>query len=321
MSVIERAAKRLEELRKAGITVRSPKLAQDVSSGLPSAGIDPGGALAEDARSAADARPQPAAADREPLPNVVSQSVSIDLARLAASGFVTPEDPRSQVAEEFRVIKRPLIRNAMGKTAAPIRNGNVIMITSAFPGEGKSTCSVNLAISIAMELDNRVLLVDADVAKPSIPALLGLSPERGLLDLLIDRTLSLSDVLLKTNVEKLSLLPSGSKHAHATELLASDAMARLLQEMADRYSDRILVFDSPPLLLSNESRAIASHMGQIVVVVEAEQTTHAALKQALATIESCPVKLLMLNKSRLRGAGNYYGYSGHAGHAYYGYGG
>jgi len=165
------------------------------------------------------------------------------------------------------------------------------------------------------------LLVDADVAKPSIPTLLGLSPERGLLDLLIDRTLSLSDVLLKTNVEKLSLLPSGSKHAHATELLASDAMARLLQEMADRYSDRILVFDSPPLLLSNESRAIASHMGQIVVVVEAEQTTHAALKQALATIESCPVKLLMLNKSRLRGAGNYYGYSGHAGHAYYGYGG
>ncbi len=91
--------------------------------------------------------------------------------------------------------------------------------------------------------------------------------------------------------------------------------------MADRYSDRILIFDSPPLLLSNEARAIASHMGQIVVVVEAEQTTHAALKQALATIESCPVKLLMLNKSRLRGAGNYYGYSGHAGHAYYGYGG
>ncbi len=151
MSVIERAAKRLEELRKAGITVRSPKLAQDVASGFPSAGIEPAEALPEDSRVAADARPR-AATDQEQLPTAVSKSVSIDLARLAASGFVTPEDPRSQVAEEFRVIKRPLIRNAMGKTAAPIRNGNLIMITSAFPGEGKSTCSVNLAISIAMEL-------------------------------------------------------------------------------------------------------------------------------------------------------------------------
>jgi len=187
VSIIERAAKRLEELRNAGITVRSPKLAQDASSGFPSAGIEPAEALPEDSRVAADARPR-AATEQERLPTAVSKSVSIDLARLAASGFVTPEDPRSQLAEEFRVIKRPLIRNAMGKSAEPIRNGNLIMITSAFPGEGKSTCAVNLAISIATEYDSRVLLVDADVAKPSIPALLGLSPERGLLDLLIDRT-------------------------------------------------------------------------------------------------------------------------------------
>ena len=253
----------------------------------------------------------------------VSKAVTLDLLRLSAQGLVTPADPRSQVAEEFRSIKRPLIRNAQGKSATPINNGNLVMVTSALPGEGKSTCAVNLAISIAMELDNTVLLVDADVAKPSIPAMLGLAMDRGLLDAVVGGSLDLSDVMLKTNIDKLSLLPSGGPNPRATELLASDTMGRLLDEMSRRYADRIIIFDSPPLLLTNEARALAAHMGQVVVVVEAEQTTEAALKQALAAIEVCPVKLLLLNKSRGARRGAYYGYGhyGHGEHAHYGYGG
>jgi receptor protein-tyrosine kinase len=249
--------------------------------------------------------------------------VAVDLLRLAALGLVTPGDPRSQVAEEFRSIKRPLIRNAQGKSATPIKNGNLIMITSALPGEGKSTCAVNLAISIAMEFDNTVLLVDADVAKPSIPTILGLAPDRGLLDVVVGESLDLSDVLLKTNIDKLSLLPSGPPNPRATEMLASDTMGRLLDEMAKRYADRVIIFDSPPLLLTTEARALAAHMGQVVLVVEAEQTTEAAVKQALSAIEACPVKLLLLNKIRSRRHGAYYGSGnyGYGEHAHYGYGG
>ena len=243
----------------------------------------------------------------------MSRTVHIDLDMLATKGMVTPEQPRSAIAEEFRVIKRPLLRNVNEEGPARIDNANLIMITSALSGEGKTFNAINLAISMAMELDYTVLLVDADVSRPSVFRQLGLAPERGLMDILSGEVDDLSDVLLRTNIEKLSLLPAGMPHSRATELLASENMNRLLKQMATRYSDRIIVFDSPPLLLTTESRVLATHMGQVVVVVEAERTTHASIRQALATIESCPVKMTVLNKSRRSGPGSYYGYG-------YGYG-
>ena len=242
-----------------------------------------------------------------------SRAVTLDLARLAASGIITPDAPRSQIADEFRVVKRPLLANASGKGASRVANGNLVMMTSALPGEGKSFSAINLAMSIAMELDHTVLLVDADVARPSIPRMLGLEPAKGLLDVLVEDSVDLRGVLLKTNVEKLSLLQAGSQHARATELLASDAMNRLLEDMSRRYADRIIIFDSPPLLLTTESPVLATHMGQVVVVVEAQRTPQNAVKQALAAIEDCPVKMLMLNKSRSGSGGDGYGYG-------YGYG-
>ena len=122
-----------------------------------------------------------------------------------------------------------------------------------------------------------------------MPGMLGLPATRGLLDVLVDDAVDLSQVMLKTNVEKLSVLLSGTKHPRATELLASGSMNELLEDLASRYSDRIIVFDSPPLLVTTEARVLATHMGQVVVVVEAEKTPHAAVKQALASIEACPV--------------------------------
>ena len=187
------------------------------------------------------------------------------------------------------------------------------MVTSAMPGEGKSFTAINLAVSIAMELDHTVLLVDADVSRPSVLRHLGLAPERGLMDVLTGDVDDLGDVLLRTNIEKLSILPAGMPHPRATELLASDSMNQLLEQIAKRYPDRIIVFDSPPLLVTTEARVLATHMGQIVVVVEAERTTQGSVRQALGTIDACPVKLMVLNKSRRAGAGSYYGYG-------YGYG-
>jgi exopolysaccharide/PEP-CTERM locus tyrosine autokinase len=224
------------------------------------------------------------------------------------------------VADQYRVIKRPLIKNAMGKGASPIENGNLIMITSALPGEGKSFTAINLAMSIAMEMDNTVMLVDADVARPSVMKMLGLPNGPGLLDIVVDESRDLSSVLLKTNVDKLTILPSGTPHPRATELLASDAMVRLLNDMATRYADRIIIFDSPPLLLTTESRVLATHMGQVVMVVHAGKTLQAEVKQALSTIEACPVKLMLLNKtSHLFKDGYGYGY-GHGQGYGYGYG-
>jgi exopolysaccharide/PEP-CTERM locus tyrosine autokinase len=291
MGLIEQAAKRLEELRRAGIEV-------------PESSEKPGGLHAVDLR----ASPLPGAANRR------SRSVELDLARLAADGCVTPGVPRSRIADEFRVIKRPLIANASGKGSSPIKNGNLIMVTSAVPGEGKSFSSVNLAMSIAMEFDRSVLLVDADVARPSLPQRLGLPDTPGLLDVLSDKSVDLCQVLLRTNVEKLTFLSSGKQHERATEMLASDAMTELLDELAARYSDRIVIFDSPPLLVTTESRVLATHMGQIVFVVHAETTLQSQVMQALATIEACQVKLMVLNGARTQAQGAYgYGYG-------YGYG-
>ena len=184
---------------------------------------------------------------------------------------------------------------------------NLVMVTSPLAEEGKTFCAINLAISIALEMDRTVLLVDADVAKPSIPAVLGVKAENGLMDMLFDRGIDLADVLCKTNIDKFTLLPAGTEHQHATELLASEAMSALLQEMAERYHDRIIIFDSPPLLAASEAGVLASRMGQIVMVVETGRTTETALKDALARIESCNVVGLLLNKGAASGPGYYYG--------------
>lgn len=307
-SLIEQAALRLEQLRRAGAEMPAPSPAAEVA---PASVAVP--AVSDVPQRAA----QPAAAEAPPAPVQKSKSVEIDLDALAAAGIVSPNAPRSQIADQYRVIKRPLIANAMGKGASVIDNGNLIMVTSSLPGEGKSFTAINLAISIAAELDNTVMLVDADVARPSILRVLGLPPSPGLLDLLAGDPADVSTMLLKTNIDKLTILPSGSPHERATEMLASDAMNRLLADMGKRYSDRIIVFDSPPLLLTTEARVLATHMGQIVMVVQAEKTLRADVQEALSTIEACPVKMIVLNQARSTMTGGYgYGYSQGYGYGY-----
>jgi protein-tyrosine kinase len=245
----------------------------------------------------------------------VRHQITISTKKLNSMGMITLDSERSQIAEEYRLIKRPLLLNAFGHGAAPVHNGNMIMVTSALPGEGKTFCSINLALSIAMELDRTVLLVDADVAKPSVLRYLGAKAEKGLLDVLQDEKLTLADVLIKTNIENLTILPAGHTYKQATELLASDAMNDLIEEIASRYPDRIVIFDSPPLLVTTEASVLASHMGQIVLVVAAESTPQQAVKEALARIEgACDVIGTLLNKATpIPGSDYYYGNYGNYG--------
>lgn len=246
--------------------------------------------------------PQPAFVETK----TQSKKIDLDLARLHELGMITPDGPRTGVAEEFRAIKRSLIMNVLEHKGESSRPRNLIMVTSALPGEGKTFCSINLAISIAMEFDHTVLLIDADVARPSVPKKLGIEVDQGLMDVLLEPDLDVADVMLKTNIERLTLLPAGTRHRHSTELLASKAMNNFLHEIAHRYNDRIVIFDSPPLLLTTESRALATRMGQIVMVVEGEKTTQYSLKNALRQIESCPNINLIYNKAKaFRGLENY----------------
>lgn len=292
-SLIEQAALRLAQLREAGVVV--PEVASPV------------------APRPETSAPSVSPAGDGPDAGGLSRQVEIDFAVLDRAGIVTPLSPRTTTADQFRVIKRPLIGNAMGRGAAPIKHGNLIMVTSALPGEGKTFTSINLAMSIAAELDNTVMLVDADVARPSVLRVMGLPPGPGLLDVLEGET-DMASALLRTNIEKLSVLPSGTPHSKATELLASDAMRDMLDDMATRYADRIIIFDSPPLLLTTEARVLASHMGQIVVVVQAGRTLQSDVTTALGMIENCPVKMVVLNRARSESADAYgYGYG-------YGYG-
>ncbi|MGC2456556.1 MAG: XrtA-associated tyrosine autokinase [Gallionellaceae bacterium] len=291
MSIIEKAAGKLDQSKKNVKASERHDIIEQAAGKIENHGI--ANAIDQDHAHGAESR---------------SELTMLDLTRFRQLGGVMPNEEKTQIAEEFRMIKRPLITNAFGKGAGHIKKGNLIMVTSALASEGKSFCAVNLAMSIAMEMDHTVLLVDADVAHPSIPDYLGLHAQRGLLDLLLDEKLELSDVMLKTNVEKLSILAAGKKNRHATELLASQSMSKLLADISQRYRDRIIIFDSPPLLLTSESHVLAAQMGQIVVVVEAETTPQKAVMEALRQIESCDVINLIFNKSRAFAGERYYGY-------------
>ena len=306
MSLIEQAAKRLEQLRQAGVELPEEfPLKEAATKPTQSASSNAATSPSDLTRRSPEAKSVTPSA-----PGVASTNrIDLNLEAMAASGLLVPQASRNQLADEYRVIKRPLIANAMGRGTPHVKNGNLIMVTSALPGEGKTFTAINLAISIAMERDNTVMLVDADVARPSVLNMLGVPPARGLLDIVDKNSVDISEVLLRTNIEKLSILPSGMQHARATELLASEAMVKLLDDMASRYNDRIIIFDSPPLLLTTEARALATHMGQIVIVVHAENTVQSAVKEAVATIESCPVKMMVLNQMRQTSADSYgYGY-------------
>lgn len=305
MSLIEKAASRIDLQRAAAqaLPAAAPDNATVAAPDSAPAGLPPvPPTLAMPALDIPAAAPVPLAA---PAP----KTVELDLERMRASGLVTAAAGRTQLVEDFRIIKRPLLQRAFAPRTPGERPANLIMVTSSVPGEGKTWCSINLAMSIAMELDHTVLLVEADVARPSVLRTLGLPNQRGLMDVLVDARLDVADVMLRTNVDTLSILPAGTATPRATELLASSSMSSLLAEIATRYPDRVVIFDSPPLLLTSEARVLASHMGQIALVVEAEKTTQHAVLEALAQLEGCSNVNLVYNKTRdIPGIDTSYGY-------------
>ena len=311
MSIIEKAIKSLGK-GKAEESPRSTRSNAVMATGpddtlqrAVDASESAGGVSAQAAPGNAPAMPAPGGANNE--------VVMIPYAKLQELGIVTPTAPRSAIAEEFRTIKRPLLVNIVGDSVTPpVANGKLIMVTSALEGDGKTFCSISLALSIAMEQDKRVLFVDGDCAKSTAGKLLGVQRKTaGLIDLIENRGLHPEDVTLDTNMEKLRLLPSGKFHPHSNELLASSRMHELILELAKEDDDRVVVFDSPPLLMTNEAAILASFMGQIVFVVSADQTPQYAVTQAIEHIAEDKMVGMVLNRAR-RGRNPYYYNYGYA---------
>jgi len=224
-------------------------------------------------------------------------AIHIDWEKLRTAGFITNLDANSKLSEEFRSIKRPLVMNAFVQGEERVNRSNLILITSSVPGEGKTFAAMNLALSIANERDKKVLLIDADLAKPSISKRLGIKGSPGLIEYLEGKA-NFSEVVTKTDLTGLRVITAGQKHRFSTELLASDKMQQLCDELSQRYTDRIVIFDSPPLLAATQAEVLAGLVGQVVLVVAAEQTSQSDIKTAAEKLQGSELVLALLNKSK-----------------------
>jgi protein-tyrosine kinase len=238
--------------------------------------------------------------------------IHLDRAALQEAGLIAPDIDEHVLANQYREIKRPLIAHAFGKRATRIDDGNLIVVTSAMPGEGKTFTSINLALSMAQERDHDVLLVDADSASQRTSEMLGATGEMGLLDVLEDPEIPVMTLVLPTDVDGLSILPAGQARHHATELFASSVMEDVIQTLAHMSKGQIVIFDSPPILLTSEAKVLSSLAGQVVLVVRAGETAQDAVESALTLLGEDQIVNLVLNQVRSGFAEYRYGY----GHGY-----
>ena len=237
-----------------------------------------------------------------------AHTLVFDRAALRKEGLLAPEQDMALLANQYRAIKRPLIRHAFGKRVTKVQDGNMIMVTSALAGEGKTFTSINLALSMAQERDHSVLLVDADVAKPHVSNIFGVAGEPGLLDLLEDAALTPQMLVMETDVERLYVLPAGAPRVNSTELLASNRMESVALSLASISEQPIIIFDSPPLLQTSEASILASLVGQVLMVVRAGQTSHQAVTTALGMLGDEQAVNLVLNQATVSGGDYHYGY-------------
>ena len=261
----------------------------------------------------APAKPAPAPRRAPPPPPQTGPVHAIDRRRLRQSALIEPEAPVGALAEEFRIVKRQLLLNARAMTGVDGTKARTILMSSAQPGEGKTFCALNLALSISGEPDTEVLLVDGDVPNPQVLNMLGLQAEAGLVDALADPRIDPESLVLRTDLAGLSILPAGRQVANVTELLASERARDVVERLAGARSNRIILIDSPPVLMASPATVLAGLAGQLVMVVRADATRESDLREALELLSACERVSLLLNGAGFAAGGRRFG-------AYYGYG-
>jgi protein-tyrosine kinase len=241
--------------------------------------------------------------------------VELDADQFKARGLLAPNAEERRLAEQYRAIKRPILRNASGRQEPLVERSNLLMVTSAIAGEGKTFTCLNLCLSIAREKDWTVVLVDGDCAKPQLTRLFGAERQPGFLDLLRDASLTFESLVMPTSVEGLALLPTGTHDQHSSELLGSDRMRKVCANLSTSDPNRMVIFDSSPMLLTTEAPILASHVGQVVVVVRADSTPREAVRAAVDKLDHTKAVSCVLNQTDSQMFGyDAYGYE-------YGYGG
>jgi protein-tyrosine kinase len=267
-------------------------------------------------RPARRARPEPirpwTGAPVGPGPTLPTKPVTIDWEVLAAAGLAVGQTTRTRIAEEYRIAAGRVLR-AVRASYAPGRGaGNVVMITSARPSEGKSFNALNLAGSLAQHTPRNVMLVDVDAKERPLSADLGLDERLGLLDLAADPSLRAEDLVLQTAIPRLSMLPIGSRRARTPDLAAASPVTALIERLARRFPNHLLILDAPPCLSTSDPSSFAPVVGLIVMIVEAEKTQRSEVMAALDLVRACENVMLMLNKIKLTtsytfGAYHYFG--------------
>jgi exopolysaccharide/PEP-CTERM locus tyrosine autokinase len=286
------------------------KIVENATAKLRALGIataDPA-AYASDVIGSVESVPEFAPLD--PPATVIGSSryIRVDRAGLRKAGYLPDAAQERRVADQYRRIKRPILMRVQSLSAARSPAARLVLMTSALPGDGKTFTSINLALSMAREKDVSILVIDADVAKPHISHVFGVERERGLLDALEDAALDIESLVLPTDVAGLSILPAGQHNDSATELLASARMNQVLTRLMTRDPRRIVLLDSPPLLLSTESRTLLEIAGQVVLVVRAGGTPRRAVQEAIGYIGEDKPLGLVLNQSQMALSEGYYGY-------------
>ena len=245
--------------------------------------------------------------------SVEQQFIHIDLDKLNAKGFVSNSSNRQLINEEYRAIKRKVLDNAFGALSKSLTNSNIVMVTSSRPGEGKTFTAINLALSIALEKDKTVLLVDADVLRPNVMRTLELENHQGLMEYLLGEKSDISEIMCSTNIPNLRIIPAGKSHHLSTELLASEKMYDAVEEFASRYPDRVVIVDTPPLLGINETAILANLAGQAIVVTEEYKSKLSDIQKAVGQLNPEMAIGFVVNKSQSSnsdGAGYGYYYAG-----------
>ena len=245
------------------------------------------------------------------IPSSGRPVIQLDFDYLKGRGFLVPDDKTSKIHQEFRLVKRRLLDNAFGRLRPVVGNGRLIMVTSSLPSEGKTFSAINLAISIAIGGEHPVLLIDADIARPSVSNTLQLDipDEVGLTDYLEDPTIPISELLHETSVPGLSLMTAGHLNHRPVDLLASNNMAQLVERLKTMLPHHVIVFDTPPLLPVTETRSLSALVGQVMLVVAAGETPRSAVNESLLQLENCEAVGLLFNKAPVQPkAPAYYGY-------------
>lgn len=292
MSIVERAIKKLQESQPQPATDRRNAVATEPV---------PAGTVPFDTEAGDPGPPAHAPEAAAPV-----RQVRFDVDRLRVHRLLPALEQERELAAQYRHIKRPLVSRALGRGQVRVARGNAIIICSALPGEGKTFTSVNLALSMALEQSVHVLLVDADVGKPRLTGEFGLEGEPGLLDALRNDAIDPASLVVGTDVPSLSLLPSGTLSSNSTELLASPRMDEVVELLCQGAANRIVVFDSPPLLPTTAARVLAQAMGQVVLVVRAGATPQQAVFEALHLLGDREHVNLVLTQAQVEAAGSYY---------------